>query len=253
MYQDAAYVSVLDELWVIDVGNINSLQLANTLLASTLGAAAEVEISVVGDLLITSDVDDHRLWSLADPLNPVFVANLPLGMSASRILDAASLGGYSYFWYEGELLGFDLSNPSTPSQVSTLSPGWSHDPGILASTDTHLIACFDDQIQLLEVFDATAVAPIPRQTTGILHANTPNPFSGRTVIHWESGLTGPIQIKIHDVAGRLVQEWKLQDASVARLLWDGRTRTGSRVASGVYYVSAVSGSQRDARRVVVRR
>ena len=68
------------------------------------------------------------------------------------------------------------------------------------------------------------------------HAS-PNPFNPSTTIHFELSRPGSVRLHIYDVAGRLMKT--LADEFMAsgahHVTWDGTSRSGSRVASGVYF------------------
>jgi hypothetical protein len=68
------------------------------------------------------------------------------------------------------------------------------------------------------------------------HAS-PNPFNPSTTINFELSRPGSVNLRIYDVAGRLVKT--LTDGFMGSgphsVGWDGTTRDGSRVSSGVYF------------------
>jgi hypothetical protein len=71
-----------------------------------------------------------------------------------------------------------------------------------------------------------------------LYQNSPNPFNPATEIRFDVPAPGGhVRLVVFDVSGRLIHT--LVDGYEApgtkRALWDGRDRTGSSVASGVYY------------------
>jgi hypothetical protein len=70
-----------------------------------------------------------------------------------------------------------------------------------------------------------------------LSQNYPNPFNPTTTIEFSLPRSGFVTLDVFDVQGRrvatLVSE-QLQ-AGLKRVDWDGRDRTGSNVASGVYF------------------
>ena len=85
----------------------------------------------------------------------------------------------------------------------------------------------------------------------------PNPFRETTAIKFDlppGGDSGSgVSIEIHDIRGRSVAS--LSEASgggrSGTIIWDGRDRTGARVAPGIYFVTAASGSLVEVRRVVL--
>jgi hypothetical protein len=74
----------------------------------------------------------------------------------------------------------------------------------------------------------------------------PNPALGRCVVRFATAASGPVELRIHDAAGRRVR--RLVDRSLPPGLhaaeWDGRDSTGRAVASGVYFVELRAGARR---------
>jgi hypothetical protein len=70
--------------------------------------------------------------------------------------------------------------------------------------------------------------------TGIV----PNPFNPQTTIEYSLASQGRVEIKIYDVAGRLVETLanETQVAGQHSVVWKGTDRRGSPVASGIYFV-----------------
>lgn len=64
-----------------------------------------------------------------------------------------------------------------------------------------------------------------------------------------SGLPAGATLGVYDVAGRLVQRWT--DVRQPRIVWDGRGRSGMRIASGVFLYRVDAGSDRTQRGRIV--
>lgn len=84
--------------------------------------------------------------------------------------------------------------------------------------------------------DEPPAAPAVAATA--LHAGIPNPFSGATAIGFDLRTGGPTELRIYDIAGRLVKtlaagELTGQTRHVA--VWDGTDREGRSVGSGIYF------------------
>ncbi len=81
----------------------------------------------------------------------------------------------------------------------------------------------------------------------------PNPSRGGTDFEFVLGSPQNATLSIYDLSGRRLA--KLADASFAagshRVVWDGKTRDGSRAGPGVYFVELMTADQRARRRVVV--
>jgi hypothetical protein len=90
------------------------------------------------------------------------------------------------------------------------------------------------------------------QTTGAHEASgtlaslsvKPNPFRDDVVFSLDpGGVTDPIEIAIHDVAGRLVRTLRVEHGAAGRAAfsWDGRSDDGREVPSGVYFLRVTAG------------
>ncbi|NNE44050.1 MAG: T9SS type A sorting domain-containing protein, partial [Gemmatimonadetes bacterium] len=79
----------------------------------------------------------------------------------------------------------------------------------------------------------------------------PNP-SRVPNIQWQLARTGNVRLGIYDAAGRLVQELEngRREAGTHVSRWDGRSRQGSRVASGVYFAKLEADGRLDAVKLV---
>ena len=90
--------------------------------------------------------------------------------------------------------------------------------------------------------DAHALPPAT-----ILAAIYPNPFNPRTMIEFELAGTGPIELAIYDVRGRLVRVMDSGSRSAGRYqaTWDGQDSDGRAVPTGTYFcrLSTPQGSQ----------
>jgi hypothetical protein len=77
-----------------------------------------------------------------------------------------------------------------------------------------------------------------RTYANALFQNYPNPFRGGvgTRINYSVAKRGPVEIRIFDVAGRLVSTIADQaDLGANFVTWDGKGSSGRSVASGVYF------------------
>jgi flagellar hook assembly protein FlgD len=75
--------------------------------------------------------------------------------------------------------------------------------------------------------------------------NYPNPFNPATKISFTLPLAGHTTLEIYDVLGRVVRTLADGPMEVGyhRLEWDGRTFTGDRATSGVYFARLKSGDE----------
>ncbi len=90
-------------------------------------------------------------------------------------------------------------------------------------------------------------APLPSRPE--LSQNFPNPFNPATTVRYSLPAAELVRLKVYDATGRLVKTladgWR--SAGHYTVTWDGRDATGSRLASGVYFIRMEAGA------VVVRR
>ena len=93
---------------------------------------------------------------------------------------------------------------------------------------------------------APSVAPIALSAQ-------PNPFNPRTTIRYALQQSGPVQLRIFDVAGRLVRDVRpgVLNAGPQSFVWNGTDDAGRTVSSGVYVVRMVAGTQAESVRVVL--
>ncbi len=83
----------------------------------------------------------------------------------------------------------------------------------------------------------TQVSDEPVYATRLL-APSPNPFNPTTTVAYSVASPGRVTLRVHDLAGRVVRTLVdvSHDAGEFNVIWDGRTDTGYRSASGVYFV-----------------
>lgn len=69
-----------------------------------------------------------------------------------------------------------------------------------------------------------------------LNGNYPNPFQTETVIQYQVGEKGAVQIEVYNLLGQRVRMLANKEHAVGKysVQWDGRNDSGVRVASGVY-------------------
>jgi len=92
--------------------------------------------------------------------------------------------------------------------------------------------------------------PAPRLD---LWQNSPNPFNPSTTIRFTVPQSGPANVAIYDVNGRLVRTLvdRPVQAGFHELVWDGRDQMGRAVASGVYLYRLTSGEGTLVRRMTL--
>jgi hypothetical protein len=68
--------------------------------------------------------------------------------------------------------------------------------------------------------------------------NFPNPFNPKTSVQYAVTETGPVDLSVFDVSGRLVRTLvsvDSHDAGLHTVHWDGTDESGADVAAGVYF------------------
>lgn len=99
--------------------------------------------------------------------------------------------------------------------------------------------------------DGEPVAPI---TSILLRAPEPNPFDaeGGSLLRFELGKAGAVQLDLFDASGRHVRRLLASDlpAGPHERRWDGRDDNAREVAAGVYFARLHSGSESQTRRLV---
>jgi hypothetical protein len=113
-------------------------------------------------------------------------------------------------------------------------------PAIDIAIPLHEFACWDSVLALSAGPVAVAVDEGAVSTPPI--RASPNPFRGAVAISCVLPRSGPIDLRIHDVTGRLVRTvsahlWR--PAGSHTFDWDGRTDGGAQVPAGVYFARLV--------------
>ncbi len=105
-----------------------------------------------------------------------------------------------------------------------------------ASPDLHGAGFMLDRLRVGVPLD-THVPEDPIFATRLL-APSPNPFNPTTTIAYTLASPGRVTIRVHDIAGRVVRTLVDEERSAGEhaTVWDGRTDSGDRAASGVYFV-----------------
>jgi hypothetical protein len=101
----------------------------------------------------------------------------------------------------------------------------------------------------------TGVRPEP-SISFALGPNAPNPFGSSTVIRYTVPGRAGVSLRVYNTAGRLVRELAAGDRAEPgshAVTWDGRDRSGRRVASGVYFYRLEAGENRATRKMLLLR
>jgi len=99
----------------------------------------------------------------------------------------------------------------------------------------------------------TALTPYFLPQSTILHQNFPNPFNPSTTIRFEVPARNHVTLEVFDILGR--KTTTLLDRTCPpgphELVWNGRTSSGGRAASGVYFYRLRSGRETFARKMLL--
>jgi len=113
---------------------------------------------------------------------------------------------------------------------------WATSGGFSTSTYGPLYPIQDGTRVLTGVNDPTAGAP---PAMNRMKGNFPNPFNPETAIRFTSAGSGRVEVRIYDVAGRLVQSLSKSNVvagTVNEVRWNGKSKEGADLASGIYFV-----------------
>ncbi len=120
----------------------------------------------------------------------------------------------------------DSSNPYTLNNASTCSPD--------ANPSCGQIGAFG--------VNCSYVTGVGQGSGGLpavsrLHSNFPNPFNPRTTIKFDLSRSGPVELAVFDVAGRLVKRLVSESmpAGNHEAVWEGRDTSGRSASAGVYF------------------
>jgi flagellar hook assembly protein FlgD len=83
-------------------------------------------------------------------------------------------------------------------------------------------------------------------------SNFPNPFNPSTTISLSLPQASEYSVKIYNVVGQLVQEFSgYSEAGTVEVEWNGDDVSGSKVASGMYFMKANAKGQSLTRKLVL--
>jgi hypothetical protein len=144
----------------------------------------------------------------------------------------------------------DLSVNGGPPQhfESGLVAVGSEFPAIDISLAVNEFFCWDSVLVVSAAPAAVSIDLSPLSMSAV-----PNPFRQVTDISYLLPQAGRVELRIHDVAGRLVRtlssgEWR--PAGQNTLTWDGLTEMGTHAPAGVYLAELLTPSKQLALRIV---
>jgi hypothetical protein len=106
----------------------------------------------------------------------------------------------------------------------------------------------------IEVPGSASVDSFAGVSPGLVLRASPNPFATRGVLRYSLKDSGPAQIVIYDVGGRIVGSVSLAKGSHrGELVWDGRDGLGRPLPSGIYFAQLQQGPESVKSRIVLLR
>jgi hypothetical protein len=147
---------------------------------------------------------------------------------------------------------------STERSVAVLLSGFSFH-NIADDTPNGLLDRVDHLYDILAFFGYIATIPTSvndaRRCVNNLSQNYPNPFNPTTTIKYSIKQTGPVTLRVYNVAGQLVKTLvdgkQRPRAGGFTVRWNGVNNSGERVASGVYFYKLVAKDFTKTKKMVV--
>ncbi|MBN2092667.1 T9SS type A sorting domain-containing protein [candidate division KSB1 bacterium] len=131
---------------------------------------------------------------------------------------------------------------------------WPGDFYVVNSEKNSTIALFSDKVQ--KTFpNGINTVPSTEKTGFILNDNYPNPFNQETLFSYSIPDTGPVELKIFNLSGQLIYSF-LDPEEVAGthlLKWNGCTREGDVLPTGVYFYQLTAGNMRQTKKLIILR
>jgi hypothetical protein len=135
-------------------------------------------------------------------------------------------------------LDLAIDSGATRHYDSGLVPGGEKFPQLDLPVAINGFFCHDSVFGVQARPTITAVTPVDPGSLRL--AATPNPFQGLARIDFMLPAPGRVDLKIYDLSGRVVRALSRNlwfEAGPHSLAWDGRAGDGTRLASGIYFVS----------------
>lgn len=175
------------------------------------------------------------------------------------------LGGHNHYYARAEVSGIEhITTGGGGAPLYTPDPGYpyivttaraNHYCRIAIDGSTLTFEALTPAGQVLDRFTLHNNSSVdrPRLSVAGIGAAQPNPFSGRTVIHWSAPAGGAGRLQVLDVYGRRVRWFAGTVEGTNATMWDGTDETGRPVPSGVYYYRlAPAGAEGSGRVLLIR-
>ena len=247
VYGDYAYVTDYDDCYVYDVRDPVSAVLVAQI---PLGMGPDQILIAHDHLFAMDEYVGMNVYSLADPVAPVLVLDeFPGPLDNPRSMDHE--GAHLAVADRSVIRLFDIRDPAAPIEVvSTELTIYQRLSGDLdLDGDTIHLASGSGYTSIGLDFAVAAPAFVP---SGLVLGSYPNPARGFAQFFFDTPVRGPVELRLYNVAGRLVRSW-LVDAvpdSRTEIFWDGTDRYGRSVAHGSYFLRARAGSVEGRHRLI---
>ena len=244
LYGSLAYVSDRDDCVVYDVADPTSPGVVGQF---AHGMRPEKSLVANDHLFLMGDLYGVDVYSLANPQAPALVLDeLPGSPLRTEGYDVAghllALVGLEGLWL------YVIQDPASPVPVFPAPPPYGGQDVVLSGNEIHIASGSGYRVLLID----PAVSAPPASVAGLVLGSTQNPSRGRATFYFESARTGPVQFRLYDVAGRLVDTWTALARADARgtVTWNGTDRHGRPVSTGTYFLHARAGTREATLRVV---
>jgi uncharacterized repeat protein (TIGR02543 family) len=210
--------------------------------------------STTGSLVPLSFIPSPGIYNAGDADDLLLaIGGCPTGESINLLL-----GSWLVIDQGGDLC-FALSEGAdlfAAVDCDSIVPTLSLDPRVLgfASAGTPCVLDVNPCLNTPPAPQAAPMAPLAEAAsrTTALQSIGPNPFSGKTEIHFSLAQAGKARILIYDIAGRLVHRLVDQDLQAGnhRITWEGRDGQGVFLPAGVYFTRFEAGGVQEIRKIV---
>ena len=211
--------------------------------------------STEGLFRIDAETGEHQWWHSSNSDMPGDQVQ-PLAVSPDGLVWFTNFNSHGI---EASLVWFDGQEFGTITREQGLPHAQIYDAEVRDLGDEYelWLACASRGLAVLTVpySDPTGVTEAGAPLNFKILSGEPNPFSENTTFHFSLTKSGPVNLEIFDIRGRLVR--KLVNGSLPagarQTVWDGRDDASRDVASGVYFVRLKAGEEKAHGRVVLLR
>ncbi len=251
-YTNSSYENEYDVCLKLEYGGFDYFQ-AGDLTGNPASGSKDIETGVgalVGDVDVYQ-VDHHGsytssvasfLSSLQAEVSVISVGSNSYGHPYQVVLDR--LAAYGSFVYQTEV-GSGGTLPASDLRVVGGNV-------VITTSGSGTYTVAGDTWQMDEAGSSPAPDAVPAPLA--LQGNVPNPFNPSTEIRFTARDAGPGQLRVHDLAGRLVLARGLDVRAGANAVrWAGRDAAGRSVPAGLYfYTVAVPGTSATGRMLLLK-